>query len=268
MLLTGIMLVSCGSLQEGSEVNPLGGPISGIKGYGEGTQVKLLHAKVISTGSLSFEIRGWIEVAKAETDRQLAVHYVAPGVSGDEGWYDVEAEYLCDAEDSSREVWSFVIEGMDSSLDPNGYARFAVRYTVDGVEYWDNNGGYDYWLSFEDQIAFGKSTVALDFAYYTVGPSYNPYPPQFTGYVYVKDLSFEKQVTIHYTTNNWADVLQLSGNYQSEEGLDGELWWFSVVLPAKTDNIQFAVNYTWAEGTSWDNNLGENFSINGSQTIR
>ncbi len=261
-------LAACGSLESGMETPQLGGEVSGVKGYGEGTQVKLYYAKVVGTGFQSFEIKGYVEVKKAAGNRQVVVHYVAPGVSGDQNWHDVQATYLKDAEDPTKEIWAFVIEGMDSSVDPQGYARFAVKYAVNGVNYWDNNGGYDYWLSFADQIAFGKSNVALDYAYYTVGPSYNPYPPQFTGYVYVKDLAYDKVLQVTYTTNNWKDTLVLNGNYQSEEGLDGEVWWFSTILPYKASSIKFAVHYTTPVNNSWDNNFKADYVINGSETIR
>ncbi len=264
VMVTVIALSAC-SVAGVNEKPTLGGKISGIAGFGEGTQVKLLSAKVIPTGFQTYDIKGNVEVQKGSAP-QVVVHYVAPGVNGNENWYDVNAVYVKDSGD--KEIWAFVIEGMNESVDPDGYARFAVKYIANGTEYWDNNGGYDYWLSFDDMIAFGKDNVELDYAYYTVGPSYNPYPPQFTGYVYVKDLFYEKDLTIKYTTNNWVDVIELKGHYQSEEGLDGEVWWFSVVLPYAAANVEFAVNYSTPANNDWDNNLGDNYIITGSETVR
>lgn len=95
----------------------------------------------------------------------------------------------------------------------------------------------------------------------------------YTGYVAVKNLAYQKNVTIHYTygTNgNWADS---PATYVKADPNDPEyeIWQFEFQMPgsAMVDSIPltFAIQYQVNGQTYWDNNNGNNYSVSVTNPI-
>jgi hypothetical protein len=63
-----------------------------------------------------------------------------------------------------------------------------------------------------------------------------------------------------YTTDGWKSqkVAKAGYAYSYPDGLEG--WTFSATLPATVNRVQFAVSYSVAGNTAWDNNLGANYT--------
>ncbi|WP_433942962.1 hypothetical protein [Paenibacillus sp. SN-8-1] len=100
----------------------------------------------------------------------------------------------------------------------------------------------------------------------------------FSGSVEVSNLSYQKNVTIHYNPGDghWYDT---SASYQGPTDSSHEKWNFEVSTSsvnntnpqlANAQYIQFAIKYEVGGQTYWDNNNGQNYSVsrnNMSSTI-
>lgn len=84
-------------------------------------------------------------------EKDVEVHYTF------DGWatsYVGKAEYQSSMTEgyswvtypnaNNAEVWSFYTDGDEAQTTEADTVEFAVKYTVDGATYWDNNFGYNY----------------------------------------------------------------------------------------------------------------------------
>ncbi|MNW58870.1 putative phosphatase regulatory subunit [compost metagenome] len=137
--------------------------------------------------------------------------------------------------------------------------QFAIKYEVNGQTYWDNNNGQNYSVSRfnESSTILGKPNV---FRAYD-----DLYENTFSGSVYVKNLVPSKEVKIKYTTDNWNTTREGFASYSIPANSDGsvEIWGFSFnnIDPSVTQ-IQYAISYTANGQTYWDNNYGNNYTVN------
>lgn len=155
-------------------------------------------------------------------------------------------------------------------------SEFAVRYSVLGATYWDNNGGSNYHVPTEVAIAGGH--VALHRATVHIGAQSGGgfvfTTSRMSGEIYVDNLSFAKSVGIRYSGDNWHTVHDAPAVYAGtvEEGkyVTGlgivERWSFTT--PELNESalgtpFRFAVYYrNLATGEwHWDNNFGLDYSV-------
>jgi hypothetical protein len=81
------------------------------------------------------------------------------------------------------------------------------------------------------------------------------------GAVFVQDLAYDKIVTIRYTTDDWATYSDAEAFYTGPKSGTSERWGFYVDLPVDATAVEYAIAYTVLGETSWDNNIGANYSI-------
>jgi hypothetical protein len=88
------------------------------------------------------------------------------------------------------------------------------------------------------------------------------------GSVYVKNLSFEKEVAVRYTFNNWAIANERKAQYkgpvlQLNRGVVDEFF-FEIDLQAcsKPNTLCFAIRYRVQGAEFWDNNDEKNYLLN------
>ena len=157
----------------------------------------------------------------------------------------------------NREIWRVTTS---SRID-----RFAVRYQVAGATFWDNNSGNDYVLD----VVAGGGTDGVGTA--VIHPnvlhegSYIDGSGQLVVSAAVKNLAYQKQVGIYYTTNGWLTWFIALGGYQRSYppgALPGqaqaETWQIRVPVGGGSQ-ADFAVFYTVNGVTYWDNNFGLNY---------
>src|SRR5271157_2778982 len=136
-----------------------------------------------------------------------------------------------------------------------------------GNIFWDNNAGYNYSLDISaaegtdgvGTVVINPNVLAVEWAVDGTG--------NLNVDVLVKNIAFVKQMAIVYTTNNWLTFQNAFGNYSqssapgsSPHQLGAELW--KIVVPVGIGKTgQFAVFYTVAGTTYWDNNFGLNYSF-------
>jgi hypothetical protein len=160
---------------------------------------------------------------------------------------------------NNLEVWQ-------ASIGNPHIDQFDVEYQVLGNIYWDNNSGHDFRL---DTVA-AESTDGVGTA--VLGPNLAVVSSGLDGAnlvveVLVKNIAFQKQVAIVYSTNNWQTFQNAFGVFErtlppasTPHQLNTELW--RVVAPIGVNNHgQFAAFYTVQGSTSWDNNFTLNYSF-------
>lgn len=231
--------------------------------------VRLVYAKAASHcaaqpcyGSTSGYAYGYIEVQDLAYHKQVVAHFNKRGSSS---WQDAPASYVGRA-GPGREVWYF--ETPKFSYPPRLSADFqlALRYTVKGKTYWDNNGSKNY------RVGHGPRPIYPSVALVTpalVVQRAEAGGTSFRGSVVLQDLAYHKQVQVVYSTDGWATVRKAAVGYMhgfcgaldcgSSHGL--QLWGWSSSIPAGAKRVQFAVSYVVNGETYWDNNFKRDYSV-------
>jgi hypothetical protein len=235
-------------------------------------EVKLLRSQStvsskygISSQYIQFEAL----VKNLAYDKQVYAHLKR----SDGSWVDVPLAYNR-AADTGREVWA------GSYVDPNETntgpsfktfdLEFSLRYKVNGVEYWDNNGGQNYKQGRDTgSLLVGTNVLAR------LTDMNNPvyiYGDRFSGTVTLKNLSSAKQVKVLYSTDGWKTTQTAwgeysryiySGSYSSAQNPNiygSEEWGFTLNVGAAATKVEYAIAYIVNGTTYWDNNFGRNYS--------
>ncbi|SDE63173.1 Carbohydrate/starch-binding module (family 21) [Fontibacillus panacisegetis] len=223
-----------------------------------GNEVKLIDSQIVRDRFSFYSFTGNIEVANLGYAKSVTVHYTTDDVT----WYDIDAQYVAPTS-STHEKWNFSI--YTSSLTTNhpelknlNFVKFAIKYTVNGNTYWDNNNSLNYYNEpntvFPNSAILGNVDVikAYDFLY----------TDTFSGAVYVKNINPTKTVKIVYTTDNWATTHEGYATYvnSSNNFNTVELWTYSFNVPGATE-VKYAIAYSSAGSTYWDNNYGSNYTV-------
>lgn len=216
-------------------------------------EVLFSYAKVRQTCSSCAEWEGSIEVKNLGYEKQVAIVYQIN--SG--AWREAPAGYGGPLA-NGYERWPFKVQSVTYGVT----IRFAVRYRVAGQEFWDNNGGADYFIGGSSPgFLLGHAAVKLDRA----SSSSSSAGVSLSGWVVVKNLAYAKEVKIVYSLDEWATVQEAFASYNSALAFSGgtsERWDFSLQAPPPgTQRIHFAIAYTVNGVTYWDNNGGANYSI-------
>ncbi|NPC84340.1 endonuclease, partial [Pyxidicoccus fallax] len=169
----------------------------------EEPNVRLVSARLQTLcGSVACNrLVGSVEVKNLAYEKQVAIAYT----TGDGQWTEVAAGYVSGA-DNGYESWFF-----SRDLPTGATVRFAVRYTVLGQTYWDNNAGTDYVLGGANapESILGAANVKLERAAY----EYSRAGPHVIGYLVLKNLASVKDVKVVYTTDNWATVQEKAASF-------------------------------------------------------
>ena len=263
LLLASLLTVGCGGEEPPLQTLPLGSSAQ--------PTVRLMHAvastwcppKASCYGNNRAYARGYIEVADLAYHKQVVVHY---NVRQTSQWKDVAAKYV-GSSGANREIWSFETPKVSYPPRLSGDFQFAIRYTVAGKTYWDNNGGRNYMVGdgprpIWPRVALNGSNLALNWAE-TQGNNLR-------GDIVLKDLAYHKQVKVVYSADNWQSVKTANAGYFNsfcgamECGSTKKLqsWGFNITPPSGAKQIKFAISYTIKGDTFWDNNFKRDYTLN------
>ncbi|MFT3767450.1 MAG: carbohydrate-binding protein [Minicystis sp.] len=227
-------------------------------------EVSLLYARSITSTKYGRSAQNAtidILVQNLSYQKDVAAH-----LRGADGtWSDVSASYLRPA-DANREVWRITLQR--NSWDGNNPLDllFALRYTVNGQTYWDNNSGQNYAVG-ADQ---GSLLVGEDVYVSNAADVAMPYNNTLSGSVTLKNLAYAKQVTVVYTVDGWATTRTAAASYSpyfwygayssasNPNALGAEEWSYTLDVSGGS-TLEYAVAYTVNGVTYWDNNFGHNY---------
>jgi len=257
----------CGSLDAdspGLEESGVGQFISACR---EKTPVSLYYVKAASqceyAGSTAYgRFYGYIEVENLAYEKQVVVHYTdrRSGL-----WRDIHAVFTQSMEDN-KEAWYFESEEVSYPPRLSADFQFAIKYLVNGEEYWDNNGGMNYSIStgprpfYPSDLVLGKSMIALRKA-----NGYNSWTGNtLEGIIVLRNLAYDKVVKIVYTNDGWNCVHEGYASYSRPLSGDRESWYFSIPLGGgygTVMTVDFAICYEVNGVQIWDNNFYRNYSF-------
>lgn len=232
-------------------------------------QLVSARTKVVRDYPAKGFLSGDIELENIAYTKVVQIHYSINGGT----WQDASAWYVSSL-GNNRERWSFRIQlgeyyGMDDRRmlfqGPAWNVQFAVKYTVNGVTYWDNNGGSgnDYRVSSEGKeplyamAALGKNRITL------ISATYSDFPTTyFRGYIAAKELSVPGTPKVVFTTDNWQTTGVIDPSSMMDQGVkNGVHTWFFLGRDYGNVTVEFALAYEAGGTTSWDNNFTANYRV-------
>lgn len=234
-------------------------------------EVKLLRSQsTVSTkyGITVQSVRFEALVKNLAYAKQVYAHLKKP----DGSWVDVPLAYHR-AADTGREVW--VGNFLDSTATGPTFQtwdlEFALRYKVNGQEYWDNNAGKNYKQAKDSgSLLVGTQVLAR---YADTNNPYYVYGGSVYGSVTVKNLAAAKSVKVLYSTDGWKTSQTAQASFSSTHWTGGysaaanpnaygsEEWTYELLVGNTATRVEYAVSYTVNGATYWDNNFGRNYVL-------
>jgi len=216
-------------------------------------EVKLYKASSYQTCSSCFVVNAEILVKNIAYNKKVTFVYVQNGST----WRELDAVYVKDA-GNGYELWK--VPQLSGYIATG--TRFAIKYTVGGVTYWDNNDSKDYFLPRVSQLLGPGINVVLNSAQWQSNDFSIYY-----GSIYVKNINLEKTVDIVYTFDNWqtTKVSRASYFYGADSG-NAEIWQFALTNETPgSANLEYAVSYNTGGVNYWDNNFGQDYIVDLTQ---
>jgi len=248
------------------------------------TSVLLANVKLMKANSISRAHYGIssttktfvIKVKDLGEDKNIAIH----GEYADGTWgnYDAVPQKLADTEDG-YEIWKVSTYWSVMDQTERFGSMFVVKYEVNGDVYWDNNNSQNYSLGNHDGTMIADNSVDVSLEYAAMYSNNYNNTTSFYGAIDIRNISYDKQVKVVYSTDNWETVKVLNAQYRpviypsysspiaSPNAYGVEKWDFRIDIDGRIDSVDFAISYDVdGQQTKWDNNSGNDYHIvNSSQ---
>ena len=181
-----------------------------------------------------------------------------------DGTYEQIPLYYAGEAEEGFELWTARV----ATSEPYYGNKFIIRYDVEGTTYIDNNNGQQYTLEERDGVFLGEGINLFRDRHY----SYISGRGRFVVGVDVRNLAYEKQVTLVYTTDNWATVRTHDLHHEpkfyfgttqyipSPNVHNVERWSGAVNFTGPAPNFKYAIRYRVNGQEYWDNNYGRNYT--------
>ncbi len=217
-----------------------------------GQQVKLIKVseeKTLGSFSRYFEV----EISNLSSNKLVTIYHKMRNNT----WQDFGLQFSRYAS-NGNEIW------VGTFQEPfEGYAdKFAVKYTVNGITYWDNNGGnnYTFLQSETPAVLFGNNINVLktnDVEFFSIGGASTIFQVKAD----VRNIAYQKEVKVIYTTDNWAtnQTFYLGYNLTPYANTNFENWTGFTELSSTVNRVEFAIVYKVNGVEYWDNNYGKNY---------
>jgi hypothetical protein len=205
---------------------------------------------------------GFVKVKNVAYSKQVAVRFT---LDNGQTWRDTEATYFTTLDDG-YEIWSFETEAAPLSRYNMPTIEFAIRYLVEGNEYWDNNNNQNYSM---------RGVIGTEYAYdFILGDETKvdgkvELRKGFDGFhiffwAYVQDIAYQKEVTLVYSLDGWQTVHELPGYYSAENPGQSnvDIWKGSELIHGfiyGTSQVEAAIRYRVNGQEHWDNNFKQNY---------
>ena len=211
--------------------------------------VNLLYAKPTYSG-MNVGATGYVEIKDLGVNKAVFIRYC----NNNGEWAEIEAEYFKDTH-GDYEAWKFDIPHFYIGMRGSANIQFAIRYEAGtAAPEWDNNGGLNYRVKAGYSVSAQYDIGVAGLAYMNASSVYQGTRVD----IQLKNLGYDKDVRVRYTTDNWATYQEASGYYVSTFP-DSYIERWEVYVPT-LDPIKFAISYTAGGVTYWDNNFGDNYT--------
>lgn len=166
---------------------------------------------------------------------------------------------------SDRELWTI-------GHDLTNTGAFALKYSVNGTTYWDNNNGQNYQFDAQGHLLGADQTIYVPS--YSVSETANSQTGlhTFNATIVLKNLGHNKTVRLVYSSDNWATstVVDASyagspvfygyGSYLNPNANGTEVWTVSTPVAADFDG-EFFIEYQVNGQSYYDNNFNADYPI-------
>lgn len=232
-------------------------------------------------GAYNKEKAFYAEVANLAYDKKVFVHHKMSNGT----WVDYPLSYMKPGENGS-EIWgvelsyggygSVFVPGTTVDLSSNGFGNeYVLKYVVNGQTYWDNNGGKNYTVAnpYASDGMYLQNGVNISAD--TYHSTYNKYNTgkELQVFADVRNLSYQKDVKLVYTTDDWKTVKYATVNFLQYYSVGNgsvlpnpnvygiEKWSVNVSLGATATKVSYALSYKVNGVEYWDNNFGRNYTL-------
>lgn len=243
-------------------------------------KVRLIKARTVATYYAASQIKEkafYVEVAKMGIKKQVFVHHKM----SDGTWKDLALKYISIGTDSTTLIYGLEFNyGVGTPLEATyatvGFSdQFTIKYVVDGQANWDNNQGVNYSIAnpsatdgmyMQDGLHISSDTYHSKFSTVANGNALQIYAD-------VRNIAYNKEVTLVYTTNNWTTVKYAPLTYANTYAFGGanysinsaernfEKWMVTITPNTAVNTIKYAIRYKVNGVEYWDNNYGRNYII-------
>lgn len=239
-----------------------------------GQFVKLIKAKDSRTYTCnygtcaSYQMREYIvEVKNLSYNKTVVVHQELNNGQ----WEDISLTFSSTT-NTGTEIWKTTtvktIYGNNPSPTTAYGEKVAVKYQTNGQTYWDNNNGNNYFIANFNRHA-SSSFLYLNQAFTISQSNASFYSYAANSFVNItaeiRNIAYAKEVTMVYSTDNWATTHNYPLNYDSttyiiNDSPEYERWSASFSIPIAT-KVNYALSYKVNGITYWDNNFGQNYTL-------
>lgn len=281
LLFVAVFTLSCANDEVFEEKQTVNEPETAAR-LDEGVNVKVRQAYIADNSNYGHtqQIRNVeVELTNLAYDKEVyLVHEMEDGT-----WQEFPMVYSRSTPDNT-EIWTI-------NAEISGYAyeglkfgnEFAIKYLVNGQEYWDNNDWNNYVTGGPFTNEYGtfnktyKGTILREDIQVLVNTdktTYNQYGTGGAGFnpsVVVRNIGYEKEVEVVYTTDGWNTVQVVPLEYVDESKQPSqwaedteygtERWRTNINLYEYPETIEYAIVYKVNGQEYWDNNFGENYTI-------
>lgn len=192
---------------------------------------------------------GEIEVKNIAYTKQVNAWYRI----GTGAWISSAAKYDAGLS-NGKQAWDFVVS-LGYVYPMPSHIELKFSYKVNGVTYWDTNNGSNYHIGLQSTqnppSVLGTANLFMD----NVNGSYG----SFNGSVIVKNIAYNKQVKITYSTDGWKTKKSTLATYGWKESAKAEGWNWALNLVSPPTTFFFYVSYTVNGVTYIDSNHGRNY---------
>jgi hypothetical protein len=206
--------------------------------------LRLVQSNSYPSGTGSYNYKGMFQII---VENLAYVKDVSVRAKVYSTWQDIPATYV-ESLPNNLEIWS--------APASNNEDRFAVKYSVLGNTYWDNNDGGDYLFpkAYDEFNAITGRQCPVILGEASINGT------QLVALVGIQNLAYTKTVGIVYTVDNWATVKTAYGSYYWTMSSGLEVWRIQAGVGAASE-VKLAVFYFVSGSQYWDNNFWRNYTV-------
>ncbi|KAJ3099881.1 hypothetical protein HDU97_002710 [Phlyctochytrium planicorne] len=216
------------------------------------TPTEVINIKVLPGSTYDGDSQvfaGEIKIKNLGFNKDISIYYSDPSGSFAKG-YKISSGYEKAGDKNGEEIWNFSSKLVEAGFGTLYYAEYILH------EY-DSNGGSNY------AVEAGSKTVQATVPTDTLKlKSVTSESTALYGEIWVKDLAFNKQVTLFYSSNTGDFSTgggQISANYVKDAGNGYQIWGFDGVLAATAGaGSKFYLRYKVSD---YDSNGGANYVL-------
>jgi hypothetical protein len=234
-------------------------------GAEESVRLKVAYGEVYAVSGMTFD---WttigVSVKNIAFQKSVIMHYKDPAAGT---WKDHPLTFSGHYE--NYDVFS--------SANAPATQEFVIKYAVPGEEHWDKNGVTNYHIGTFVGVVGGNVMLkkATSHIGHEAGGGFTFTTSWFDGEIFVRNLSFNKRVGVHYTADGGATWNDVDGSYAGKVQavaniVDSvEIWKFKTptLNLVNPETFRFAIYYKLMDpGPNfgqqyWDNNFSQDYFV-------